>query len=172
MEIVFTDNIMQKIVLETNKKITQMKENYKDKNLPFLQSMDKIELKALIGLLAFINFQSRKRVSSQFLRNRWIWKRCFQMYHNKREIPYILLNALRFDDPTDRAERLKTDSAAAISEVFTYFIDNCQRCYNIGAYACVDEMLVAFRGRCKFRMYMPNKPAKYGIDGCMYTLSL
>lgn len=84
----FTDNIMQKIVLETNKKITQMKENYKDKNLPFLQSMDKIELKALIGLLAFISFQSRKRVSSQFLRNRWIWKRCFQMYHNKREIPF------------------------------------------------------------------------------------
>ena len=27
----------------------------------------------------------------------------------------------------------------------------------------VDECLVAFRGRCPFRQYMPNKPAKYGI---------
>lgn len=30
-----------------------MKENYKNKNLPLLQPMDQIELKALIGLLAF-----------------------------------------------------------------------------------------------------------------------
>lgn len=60
----FTDNIMQKIVLETNKKITQMKENYKNKNLPFLQSMDEIELKALIGLLAFSSVS--KQVTSQF----------------------------------------------------------------------------------------------------------
>nr|CAH7736445.1 unnamed protein product [Callosobruchus chinensis] len=35
--------------------------------------------------------------------------------------------------------------------------------YSIGQCACVDEMLVKFRGRCKFKMYMPNKPAKYGI---------
>lgn len=27
----------------------------------------------------------------------------------------------------------------------------------------IDEMLIAFRGKCKFRMYMPNKPAKYGL---------
>lgn len=60
----FTDNIMQKIVLETNKKITQMKENYKNKNLPFLQSMDEIELKALIGILAFSSVS--KQVTSQF----------------------------------------------------------------------------------------------------------
>ncbi|XP_055910852.1 piggyBac transposable element-derived protein 4-like [Eupeodes corollae] len=27
----------------------------------------------------------------------------------------------------------------------------------------IDEQLKAFRGRCKFRQYMPSKPAKYGI---------
>lgn len=35
--------------------------------------------------------------------------------------------------------------------------------YSIGAHACVDETLIPFRGRCPFRMYMPNKPARYGI---------
>ena len=28
---------------------------------------------------------------------------------------------------------------------------------------CVDEQLLAFRGRCGFRQYIPSKPAKYGI---------
>lgn len=27
----------------------------------------------------------------------------------------------------------------------------------------VDEQLVAFRGRCPFKQYIPSKPAKYGI---------
>ncbi|CAL4079077.1 unnamed protein product, partial [Meganyctiphanes norvegica] len=27
----------------------------------------------------------------------------------------------------------------------------------------IDEQLLAFRGRCPFRMYIPSKPAKYGI---------
>jgi hypothetical protein len=26
-----------------------------------------------------------------------------------------------------------------------------------------DEQLAGFRGRCKFCMYVPKKPAKYGI---------
>ncbi|KAE8278148.1 hypothetical protein D5F01_LYC23788 [Larimichthys crocea] len=28
---------------------------------------------------------------------------------------------------------------------------------------CVDEQLVPFKGRCRFRQYMPKKPAKYGL---------
>lgn len=29
--------------------------------------------------------------------------------------------------------------------------------------ATIDEQLVTFRGRCKFRMFIPSKPGKYGI---------
>ncbi|KAJ8358228.1 hypothetical protein AAFF_G00021470 [Aldrovandia affinis] len=35
--------------------------------------------------------------------------------------------------------------------------------FNPGQDICVDEQLVPFRGRCRFRQYIPNKPAKYGI---------
>ncbi|XP_054740501.1 piggyBac transposable element-derived protein 4-like [Anastrepha obliqua] len=27
----------------------------------------------------------------------------------------------------------------------------------------LDEQLLSFRGRCSFRQYIPNKPAKYGL---------
>ena len=33
----------------------------------------------------------------------------------------------------------------------------------------IDEQLVPFRGRCSFRQYIPNKPAKYGIK--IFTLA-
>ncbi|CAI5677988.1 unnamed protein product [Oreochromis niloticus] len=35
--------------------------------------------------------------------------------------------------------------------------------YRPGPEVTVDERLVPFRGRCPFRQYMPNKPARYGI---------
>ncbi len=40
--------------------------------------------------------------------------------------------------------------------------------YNPGPEVTVDERLVAFRGRCNFKQYMPKKPAKYGIK--MWTV--
>lgn len=75
----------------------------------------------------------------------------------------ILIRALRFDDSLTRLVREKEDPAAAISGVFNRFIKNCREIYEIGSFACVDETLIPFRGRSKFRMFMPNKPAKYGI---------
>jgi len=35
--------------------------------------------------------------------------------------------------------------------------------YNPGPNITVYEMLVAFRGRCPLRQYMPSKPSKYGL---------
>lgn len=75
----------------------------------------------------------------------------------------VLLNTIRFDDSSTRETRQETDAAAPISQLFDSFITKCHKVYTIGSYACVDEMLVAFRGRCKFKMYMPKKPSKYGI---------
>ncbi|GBP23585.1 PiggyBac transposable element-derived protein 4 [Eumeta japonica] len=75
----------------------------------------------------------------------------------------ILMKAIRFDDAETRAQRRETDISAPIAELFSSFIQNCQKVYSIGTCACIDEMLVAFRGRCRFRMFMPKKPAKYGL---------
>ncbi|GBP83123.1 PiggyBac transposable element-derived protein 4 [Eumeta japonica] len=73
-----------------------------------------------------------------------------------------LLNCLRFDDASTRDERRSTDKAAPISELFDKLIQNCKEVCSIGSYTCI-EMLVGFRGRCSFKMYMPKKPNKYGL---------
>lgn len=50
-----------------------------------------------------------------------------------------------------------------IRKVFDDFVENCKKNYSISEYATLDEKLQSFRGRCGFRQYMPNKPAKYGV---------
>lgn len=63
----------------------------------------------------------------------------------------------------NRSQRLETDPLAAVSGVCGLCIANCKTAFAPGAYLCVDEMLVPFRGRFRFIIYMPKKPAKYGI---------
>jgi len=75
----------------------------------------------------------------------------------------FLLRSLRLDDVTDRKDREKTDKLAAVREFESDFVKNCQNSYSVGEFVTIDEMLVAFRGRCGFIQYMPQKPAKYGL---------
>ncbi|KAE8289464.1 hypothetical protein D5F01_LYC11165 [Larimichthys crocea] len=90
---------------------------------------------------------------------------------------------IRFDDKRTRALRLETDHMAAFRYVWDCFLANCRRQFIPSDCVTIDEQLVPFRGRCKFRQYMPSKPAKYGIkifwmcdarvpyaiDGTVYT---
>uniref|UniRef100_A0A146KVM3 PiggyBac transposable element-derived protein 4 n=2 Tax=Lygus hesperus TaxID=30085 RepID=A0A146KVM3_LYGHE len=75
----------------------------------------------------------------------------------------FLLRSVRFDHPSTRAEREKTDKLAAIRNVYDMFLANCRNNYSHGEFTTIGEMLFAFRGRCGFVQYMPNKPAKYGL---------
>ncbi|CAB3259245.1 unnamed protein product [Arctia plantaginis] len=50
-----------------------------------------------------------------------------------------------------------------IRSIFDSFVLNCQKAYIPHEYMTIDEMLWAFRGRCGVRVYIPSKPAKYGI---------
>nr|CAI5843818.1 unnamed protein product [Callosobruchus analis] len=75
----------------------------------------------------------------------------------------FLTSCLRFDDKTTRNERRAQTVFAPISEIWDEFIEACRKSYKPGSYVTIDEQLVGFRGRCPFRMYIPNKPSKYGI---------
>ncbi|KAE9542998.1 hypothetical protein AGLY_002909 [Aphis glycines] len=75
----------------------------------------------------------------------------------------FLLRCLRFDDMGDRIQRREIDKLAPIRELFELFVENCKKCFSPSEYVTIDEQLVKFRGRCPFRVYLPNKPAKYGI---------
>lgn len=159
--LLFTDEMLDKIVLHTNQKISKIIPKYKKQTC--VQDLDRTELKAFIGLLFYTAiFKENNEHYTSWYNTDGTGREIYRCILSKNRLE-VLLNTIRFDDAETREERRELDLSAPISELFQFFIQNCERVYTIGTCACVDEMLVAFRGRCKFKMYMPKKPAKYGI---------
>lgn len=161
--LLFCDKIIQEILKWSNVNIEQRRASNKYDNNSNLREISITELYAFFGLLFFTEvFKSSKESLNSFYATDGTGRDIFRATMNRKRFE-IILSSLRFDDPTTRDARKAVDRAAPISAIFDQFILNCQQCYTIGEYACVDEMLVPFRGRCRFRIYMPKKPAKYGI---------
>ncbi|XP_066946112.1 piggyBac transposable element-derived protein 4-like [Macrobrachium rosenbergii] len=62
-----------------------------------------------------------------------------------------------------REEKKRTDKFAAVREIWDKLISNCTAHYSPGEHITINEQLLGFSGRCPFRIYIVNKPAKYGI---------
>ncbi|XP_054709139.1 piggyBac transposable element-derived protein 4-like [Uloborus diversus] len=160
-QLLIDDSILLNIVACTNKFIETIAHNFdRDRDA---KETSIIEIKALIGLLYFGGLHKSSHVNVKDL---WATDGTgLDIFHRtmsqKRFL--FLLRCLRFDDITDRAERKQADKLAPIRGMFESFVSNCQNCYTVGEYITIDEKLEAFRGRCSFRQYIPNKPAKYGI---------
>lgn len=67
------------------------------------------------------------------------------------------------DDKTLRPTRRQQDPYIPVRKVWDLFIAQCKMNYSPGSNVTIDEQLLGFRGRCPFRMYIFNKPKKYGI---------
>lgn len=75
----------------------------------------------------------------------------------------IIKKFLRFDDNSTRNERRKISKLAPIKEFCEIINRNFIKAKVPETNVCIDEQLVAFRGRCPFRIYMKSKPDKFGI---------
>lgn len=120
------------------------------------------ELKAFIGLLILIGVtKGRNESLDQLWSNEW-GRPIFRASMSKERFKEFL-RFLRFDDKDTRQERRITDKLAAIREIFDHIATSCKAHYEMSEYVAVDEMLSGFRGKCPFRVYIPSKPAKYGM---------
>lgn len=75
----------------------------------------------------------------------------------------FMLKCIRFDDVTIGEEWHRLNKVSTVRELVGYFVTHCKTSYCIGEYAILNEMLLAFRGRCSLRMYIPKKPSRYGL---------
>jgi len=160
--LLMTQEMLGEILRRTNEKMASVQIKPGSK-LSYIGKTDLIELKAVIGLLYLSAISKSNHEDFRGLyATDGTGRSIFPATMSMKRLLFILL-CLRFDDGTTRCERVKTDKSAAISWLFNSFINNCQANISIGEYATVDEMLVGFRGRCGFRMFIKSKPRKYGI---------
>lgn len=164
--LLISDEMLQSIVEWTNQKISTMAVSYtmtKKLRPSFICETNLSEIKAFLGLLYL---QGIFKSNHEDLRSMWstdgTGRDIFNCTMTLARF-YFLLSCLRFDDQTTRPERREISKLAPIQELFEEFVSRSTNSYTPGAYLTIDEMLVPFRGRCPFRMYIPNKPAKYGI---------
>ncbi|XP_062310092.1 piggyBac transposable element-derived protein 4-like [Osmerus eperlanus] len=126
------------------------------------KAMDATDLCAYIGLLILAGvYKSRGEAAASLWdvqSGRAIFRATMQL-----KLFYTYSTSIRFDDRGTRAARRATDKLAAIREVWDMWVERLPRLYDPGPEVTVDEQLLAFRGRCPFKQYMPSKPAKYGI---------
>lgn len=155
------DSIIEKIVTYTNIKVE--KDSEKNKNDRSTYKTNIAEIKAFIGLLILSGLV---KSGHQNLDDLWNADKLgigiFQTTMNLKRFRF-LLRYVRFDDINSRHTRRQEDKFTAVREIFEMFNNNCKKYYSVSEYCTLDEQLVGFRGRCSFRMYIPNKPAKYGL---------
>ena len=77
-----------------------------------------------------------------------------------------LMRCLRCDDmSTQEVQKIgEQGKLAPMHELWQKFIEACQINYKAGPDVTVDESLLSRRGRCSFKVYMPSKLTKYGIN--------
>ena len=164
-ELFITPALQQIIVKFTNQHIAKRRESVKAEHYKKYVMGDTSveEIKALYGLLYLAGlFHSNKQRLTDLWRDDGTGIEFFRKTLPIRRVQF-LLGSLRFDDKTTRFDRKSIDNLAPIREIIEMFVLQCKSVYTPHPILTIDEMLPAFRGRCKFRQYIPNKPSKYGI---------
>lgn len=161
-KLLFTDNIIDSIVYYTNLKLEA---KYSSALLRpyYAKNLDSDEFRAYFGLLLFTSiFKSNHEDVRSLWASDYTGRDVFRATMGLNRFLFIHYN-VTFDDINTRELRKSTDKLALIREIFEKFIENCAANYSCSEYLCVDEMLVKFRGRCSFRMFIKSKPGKYGL---------
>ena len=84
---------------------------------------------------------------------RWFrWLRWFRWFRSGGFVPLFLV-----------LPHAGYDRLYKCRPILSNILQNVQRAYYPGKDISIDEGMIAFKGRLKFRQYMPAKPTKYGI---------
>ena len=85
--------------------------------------------------------------------------------HCLDELQQILVPASlhSFDDIRDRKKRVESDNFGIVRDLFNDINKQLKQHYKPSDSLCIDEQLLKFRGRIKFKQFIPSKPAKYGL---------
>lgn len=159
---IFDEHMFNTVVIYTNEEIERVRNNYNDPTINTIQPTNLDEMKAFVGLLVNSAWSKDNHLAArEMFDSEWSGSR-YKCVMTCDRFQFLVL-CLRFDDKATRNERKRTDPFAPIRDVWEAFILNCRTKYKPGSYVTIDEQLLAFRGKCPFRMYIPNKPAKYGV---------
>ncbi|XP_015375256.1 PREDICTED: piggyBac transposable element-derived protein 4-like [Diuraphis noxia] len=156
------DDIIELIVIETNRnaeqflsKIRLSKASRFSKWVPTNYN----EIKKFIGLLLWMGLVQMPSIESYWsTKSRYINSIAGKtMPRNRFEL------ILRFWHFSDNMKAPVDDRIYKVRGLIERLVKNYQSVMEPGEYMAIDESMVPFRGRLKFRQYIPGKAHKYGV---------
>ena len=153
------DILLAEIVVHTNDKIVTLRSKYKRQSDPTFRDTSLMEFRAFLSILIMAGARKDNHLTAEEMFSRSLGCPFYRSVMSEGRFCFIM-RALRFDSIAIREERVKKDRFAAIRSVWDQVIARCIENYEPGGHLDVDEQLLPFRGRCSFRMYIPNRPAK------------
>nr|XP_033504757.1 piggyBac transposable element-derived protein 4-like [Epinephelus lanceolatus] len=153
-DLFFTEDMIELLVDMTNLQGRRALKSWTD--------VDAVDLRAYIGLLILAGVYRSKGESTRCLWDDRSGRAVFRATMSLQRF-HEISRALCFDNKRKKPERQKKDKLAPIRDLWDMWTHRLPLLFNPGNDITVDEQLVAFKGRCRFRQYMPKKPAKYGM---------
>jgi len=162
LNLLLDDSITKEIVEKTNACTRILRELAKQRFKATFKDTCEEEILALIGLLLLSDANKDNHVATEEMFKLSLGIPAYRTAFTERRFCF-LLRCIRFDDPETMNERKKENTFAAVSKIWDVITDNYKQRYYLGEYITIDEQLLVLRGRCGLRMYIPHKPAKYGL---------
>lgn len=147
------DELLDLIVECTNEKARSEKDD-------FVTNRD--ELVTYIGVGILIGVYKGKNEPVRALWSPAEGRKCIMQFMSRTRYE-LISKYLRFDVTSTRQRRRQETKFAPMGAVYDMWEQRLSKPFIPYEYVTVDETLVAFRGRCRFKQYMPSKPAKYGL---------
>ncbi len=70
---------------------------------------------------------------------------------------------LRFDDKVLRTKESQKNPIGKIEAIFNCVVEKSRQMFVPSKYMTIDESMIGYRGRVKFKMFCKAKPDKYGM---------
>lgn len=163
-KIIFTEEMSDIIIRETNRKAKQTIEAWNEANPTRPKEWHPLTPKEFDAFLAMLIASGLYKSNNEpayclFDTNHPPIFRAVMSFKRFK----LLLRYIRFDNVNTRMERSQSSKTAAIDDIWLMLQANLASQYEPHDALTVDEQLFPYRGRTSFTQYIPSKPAKYGI---------
>ena len=149
----FITESVKRTVLNCTKKYAEEKQALRNINISILEKFIGLQLaRGLYGKAHSVDLLWSKNFGLHVFQNTM-----------SRQTFRDIKRFLRFDEKNTRSQRLVGNPFAHISAIFDEIILNFRNHFTPGFSVCIDEQLMPLKCRCKFIVFMPNKPDKFGM---------
>lgn len=159
--LLINDSILDLIVQETNRYATQCQaENVTPgSRIKSWKPTNAGEIEYFIGILMWMGLCQLPAITS-YWSNKIIYNNQIKSIMPRNRFQ-LLLKMLHFSNNDD--ENVEDDRLRKITPLLDLLNQSFQSVLVPGEYVCIDETLVPFKGRLKFKQYISNKRHKFGI---------